>query len=56
MYQDETEKELEENGFRVVDGGADDEDADTDMPPGMPDDLPLFGDDDESDDPESRFH
>lgn len=53
MYQDETEKELEENGFRIT-SGSDDEDADA--PLDMPDDLPLFGDEDESDDPESRFH
>ncbi len=47
MYQDETEKELEENGFRITEG-----EDEIDIPEG---DMPEFGGDDD-DDPDNRFH
>ncbi|MBP9748466.1 MAG: hypothetical protein KBD17_02485 [Candidatus Pacebacteria bacterium] len=50
MYQDETEKELEENGFRITSGG-DDEDSDMPLAPLGEDEDPLeFGLDEEDPD------
>ncbi len=45
MYHDEEEKELEEHGFRISDGGDEDE------PLEIPEEIPEI-----DDDPEDRYH
>ncbi len=47
MYQDETEKELEENGFRITSGDGDDGEPLMDMPDD--DDLDLGLDEEDPD-------